>query len=78
MAIKFNVEPYYDDFETATAVDGLSPKEKYYKVLFRPGHAVQGRELTQLQSILQNQVTQFGKHFFEEGSMVIPGHSTLE
>ena len=78
MAIKFNVEPYYDDFETATAVDGLSPKEKYNKILFRPGHAVQARELTQLQSMLQNQVTQMGNHFFEEGAMVIPGHITLD
>ena len=47
MAISFNVEPYWDDFETVGA-DGLSPKEKYNKVLFRPGKAVQARELTQL------------------------------
>lgn len=78
MAIKFNVEPYYDDFNTPTPVDGLSPREKYNKILFRPGHAVQARELTQLQSILQNQVTEFGRHFFKEGSMVIPGHVSVE
>tara|TARA_B110000908_G_scaffold152007_1_gene187256 strand:- start:770 stop:5953 length:5184 start_codon:yes stop_codon:yes gene_type:complete len=78
MTIKFNVEPYYDDFETATAVDGLTPKEKYNKILFRPGHAVQARELTQLQSILQNQVTQVSNNLFKEGSLVIPGHSTIE
>ena len=79
MTIKFNVEPYYDDFETATpAVDGLTPKEKYNRVLFRPGHAVQARELTQLQSILQNQVTQVSNNLFKEGSMVIPGHTTIE
>tara|TARA_B110000211_G_scaffold81251_1_gene95132 strand:- start:3271 stop:8499 length:5229 start_codon:yes stop_codon:yes gene_type:complete len=72
MAIKFNVDPYYDDFLKAGA-DGLSPQEKYNKVLFRPGIAVQARELTQLQSILQNQVTQFGNHMFKEGSLVIPG-----
>jgi hypothetical protein len=78
MAIKFNVEPYYDDFESATTVDGLSPKEKYHQVLFRPGHAVQARELTQLQSILQNQVTQFGNHVFKEGAMVIPGYASYE
>ena len=77
MAIKFNVEPYYDDFTSAGA-DGLSPREKYHRVLFRPGHAVQARELTQLQSILQNQVTEFGRHFFKEGSMVIPGHVSTE
>ena len=79
MTIKFNVEPYYDDFETATpAVDGLTPKEKYNKILFRPGHAVQARELTQLQSILQNQVTQVSNNLFKEGSMIIPGHTTVE
>ena len=78
MAIKFNVEPYYDDFESPTSVDGLSPKEKYNRILFRPGHAVQARELTQIQSMLQHQISSVGKHLFEEGSLVIPGHSTVE
>ena len=77
MAIKFNIEPYYDDFEIAGS-DGLSPKEKYNRILFRPGHAVQGRELTQIQSILQHQVSSVGRHLFEEGSMVIPGDTTVE
>ena len=59
-----NISPYYDDFD----------KEKnFYKVLFKPGSPVQARELTGLQSILQNQVEAFGKHIFKEGSMVIPG-----
>ncbi|WP_292484288.1 DUF4815 domain-containing protein, partial [Methanohalobium sp.] len=39
-------------------------------VLFRPGYAVQGRELTQLQTILQNQIDRFGEHIFQEGSVV--------
>ena len=51
MAISFNVEPYWDDFNTAGG-DGLSPKEKYQRILFRPGKAVQARELTQLQTTL--------------------------
>jgi hypothetical protein len=72
MAIKFNIEPYWDDFETAGS-DGLSPKEKYHKILFRPSHAIQARELTQLQSMLQNQVSALGAHNFKEGSMVVPG-----
>ena len=42
-----NVSPYYDDFDT---------NDNYHRVLFRPGFAVQARELTQLQSILQNQI----------------------
>ena len=77
MAIKFNIEPYYDDFEVAGS-DGLSPREKYNRILFRPGHAVQGRELTQIQSILQHQISSVGNHLFEEGAMVIPGHASVE
>ena len=60
-----NINPYYDDFD----------KDKnFYRVLFKPGYPVQARELTTLQSILQNQVESFGSHIFKEGSMVIPGN----
>ena len=59
-----NVSPYFDDFD---------PKKNYYKVLFKPGLPVQARELTSLQSILQDQVEQVGTHLFKEGSVVIPG-----
>lgn len=77
MAIKFNIEPYYDDFDVAGS-DGLTPREKYNRILFRPGHAVQARELTQIQSILQHQISSVGNHLFEEGAMVIPGHASVE
>ena len=60
----FNVSPYWDDFN----ID-----KDFYRVLFRPGFAVQARELTQLQTILQNQIEQFGNHFFKDGTIVIPG-----
>ena len=60
----FNVSPYWDDF---------SIDKDFYRVLFRPGFAVQARELTQLQTILQNQIEQFGNHFFKDGTIVIPG-----
>lgn len=74
MAIKFNIEPYWDDYNVPTAVDGLTPKEKYNRILFRPGHALQARELTQIQSMLQNQVSSMGDHMFKEGAIVVPGH----
>ena len=65
----FNVSPYFDDFD----------KDKdFYKVLFKPGYPIQARELTTLQSILQNQVEQFGSHFFKEGAKVIPGNWTYD
>ena len=59
-----NVSPYYDDFDKADA---------FHRVLFRPGFSIQARELTTLQSILQNQIEQQGNHVFKEGSVVIPG-----
>ena len=59
-----NVSPYFDDFNRDNS---------YYKVLFKPGYPVQARELTTMQSMLQNQIEQFGNHTFKEGSVVIPG-----
>ena len=61
-----NVAPYFDDF---------NPDNDYYRVLFKPGYPVQARELTTLQSILQNQIEKFGQHFFKEGAKVIPGNT---
>jgi hypothetical protein len=59
-----NVSPYYDDFDV---------NKDFYRVLFRPGYSIQSRELTTLQSILQNQVESIGKSIVKEGSMVVPG-----
>ena len=64
-----NISPYYDDFDKA---------KNYYRTLFKPGFPVQARELTGLQSILQNQIESFGSHMFKEGSMVIPGSVTYD
>lgn len=70
---EFNAEPYWDDFE---ATNGAL-ENNYMRILFRPGYAVQARELTQIQSILQNQIKQFGDHIFKDGSPVVGGHLTL-
>lgn len=64
-----NIEPYYDDFDDSKG---------YQRILFRPGYAVQARELTQIQTILQNQIEKFGKHIFKEGSMVTGGQTVYE
>ena len=61
-----NVAPYFDDYD---------PSNDFYRVLFKPGYPVQARELTALQSILQNQIEKFGQHFFKEGAKVIPGNT---
>lgn len=60
----FNVNPYYDDF---------SEDKKFLRILFKPGYAVQARELTQLQTILQNQIERFGNNIFINGANVFGG-----
>lgn len=56
-----NVFPYYDDYD---------PNKNFYRVLFRPGVAVQARELNQLQTILQNQIEKFGDNIFKRGTII--------
>ena len=69
MALNFNTEPYYDDY---------SEDKKFQKILFRPSYAIQARELTQLQTILQKQIERTGNHLFRDGSMVIPGQISYD
>jgi hypothetical protein len=57
----FNQAPYYDDFDQAN---------NFHRVLFKPGVALQAREITQLQTILQNQVERFGDNMLKEGTVV--------
>lgn len=64
MALDFQIEPFFDDY---------SEDNQFYKILFRPGYAVQARELNQLQTILSEQIKRHGDHIFKEGAMIIPG-----
>ena len=64
-----NISPYYDDFDA---------DKNLYKILFNPGRPVQARELTSIQSLLQNQIENFGSHLFKEGSVVVPGSITYD
>ena len=57
----FNVSPYYDDY---------SADKKFHRVLFKPAVALQARELTQLQTILQAQVSRFGNNIYKEGTII--------
>ena len=61
LTTNFNVDPYYDDYDET---------KNFHRILYRPGFAVQARELTQQQSILQNQIHRFGNHIFKDGSQV--------
>lgn len=67
MSLDFNVDPYYDDFDQT---------KNYHRILFRPGRAVQARELTQSQTILQDQITKFADNIFKQNSPVTGGQVT--
>ena len=63
MAIEtnLNTSPYFDDFDES---------KNFHRVLFRPGYSVQARELTQMQSILQNQVERFANEVVVDGTVI--------
>jgi len=65
----YSSAPYYDNYDEG---------KQFYRILFRPGRAVQARELTQLQTSLQNQLQRFGQNIFKEGSIVIPGQQHFD
>jgi len=65
----FNLTPYFDDY---------NEDKKFHRILFRPAYAVQARELTQSQTIQQNQVERLSDHFFKKGAMVIPGEISYD
>ena len=56
-----SVSPYFDDY---------NDQKDFYKILFRPGVAVQARELNQLQTILQKQIERFGNNIFKQGTII--------
>lgn len=67
--INLATNPYFDDFST---------DKDFHQILFKPSYPVQARELTQLQSILRDQISKFGNHVFKHGSVVIPGNSNSD
>jgi len=57
----FNVAPFWDDY---------TEDKNFHQVLFRAGVPVQARELTQAQTILQNQIERFGQNIFQDGTII--------
>jgi len=68
MALNFNVGPYFDDFD---------PSKNFHRILFKPGAAVQARELTQSQTILQNQISNFASAIYSTNTPVSGGQVTV-
>ena len=65
----YRTSPYYDTFDE---------RNNYHRVLFRPGYAVQARELTQLQTAFQAQIDRHGQHSFSDGAAVVGSGTTVD
>jgi len=63
-----NVSPYYDDFDQ---------RKNYYRVMFKPGYPIQARELTQLQTIIGDQLEKLSSVYLKTGQTVIPGEYNI-
>jgi len=57
--------------------DDFIDSDNYHRVLFNSGRALQARELTQLQTIIQEEIGRFGRNVFKEGAAVNPGGPTI-
>lgn len=55
-----SVAPYHDDYD---------PDKGYVKVLYKPGVAVQARELNQDSTYLQDQIERMGNNIFRRGTI---------
>ena len=63
---KINYRDYYDE------------NDGYHRVLFNSGRALQARELIELQTIIQEEISRFGGNVFKEGALVKPGGVTVD
>jgi len=59
---------YFDDYDTT---------DNYHQILFNSGRALQARELTQLQTLVYEEMGRFGQNIFKEGAAVSGGGSNV-
>ena len=57
--------------------DDWKDSDNYHRILFNNGRSLQARELTQMQTILQNQITKSGDFLFRDGSPISGGQIHL-
>lgn len=62
---------------TTTYRDDFADSSNYHRILFNAGKALQARELTQMQTIINKEIERFGSNIFQEGASVHAGNITL-
>ena len=68
---------YTDTLFATTYKDDFKDSDHYHRILFNSGRALQARELTQSQTIIQREIERFGRNVFKEGASVNPGGLTI-
>ena len=64
---------FSENLMNTTYKDDFSDSDGFKRILFNPRRALQARELTQSQTIIQKDIERFGRNIFKEGAMVNPG-----
>ena len=64
---------YTEQTFPSTYKDDYDKSKNYHRILFNSGKALQARELTQLQTVIQKEITQLTGNLFEEGAAITPG-----
>jgi len=67
--------PYTGTTFSGIYKDDYNDSDGYHKILFNSGRHIQGRELNQLQTILQKQVSRMASNIFLDGAAVSPKSS---
>jgi len=68
---------FTDTTFSVTYKDDFADSDNYHRVLFNSGRALQARELTQMQTIIQKEIERFANNVFRTGSQVNPAGLTL-
>ena len=57
--------------------DDYTETDNYHQILFNSGRPLQARELTQLQTLIYEEMGRFGRNIFKEGAAVSSGGSAI-
>jgi len=68
---------YTETLFANTYKDDYADSDNYYRILFNSGRALQARELTQMQTIIQAEIERFGNNIFKDGAAVNPGGPSI-
>ena len=71
------VKAFTSEIFSSTYRDDFKDSDNFHRILFNSGRALQARELTQLQTIMQGELGRLGRHLFKEGASINPGGITV-